>query len=107
MASAQVVETSVTNNSPSHDSSHPDVLFQSCLEFSVVNHLLPYFLQDFQELFCFSHKFSILLPRRCDILDKKDTANFYNFKSKEIYFFTSFIYFLFNIYSALLQDHYL
>ena len=29
MASAQVVETSVTNNSPSQDSSHPDDLFQS------------------------------------------------------------------------------
>ena len=29
MASAQVVEMSVTNNSPSQDSSHPDDLFQS------------------------------------------------------------------------------
>ena len=29
MASAQVVETSVTNNSPSQDSDHPDDLFQS------------------------------------------------------------------------------
>ena len=29
MASAQVVETSVTNNSPSQDSYHPDDLFQS------------------------------------------------------------------------------
>ena len=29
MASAQVVETSVNNNSPSHDSNHPDDLFQS------------------------------------------------------------------------------
>ena len=29
MASAQVVETSVTNNSPSLDSYHPDDLFQS------------------------------------------------------------------------------
>ena len=29
MASAQVVETSVTNNSPSQDSNHPDDLFQS------------------------------------------------------------------------------
>ena len=28
MASAQVVETSVTNNSPSHDSNHPDDPFQ-------------------------------------------------------------------------------
>ena len=28
MASAQVVETSVTNNSPSKDSNHPDDLFQ-------------------------------------------------------------------------------
>ena len=28
MASAQVVETSVTNNSPSQDSNHPDDLFQ-------------------------------------------------------------------------------
>ena len=28
MASAQVVETSVTNNSPSQDSKHPDHLFQ-------------------------------------------------------------------------------
>ena len=29
MASAQVVETSVDNNSPSQDSNHPDDLFQS------------------------------------------------------------------------------
>ena len=29
MASAQVVETSVTNNSPSQDSNPPDDLFQS------------------------------------------------------------------------------
>ena len=29
MASAQVVEMSVTNNSPSQDSTHPDDLFQS------------------------------------------------------------------------------
>ena len=29
MASAQVVETSVTNNSPRQDSYHPDDLFQS------------------------------------------------------------------------------
>ena len=29
MASAQVVETSVTNNSPSQDSYHPDDLFHS------------------------------------------------------------------------------
>ena len=29
MASAQVVETSVTNNSPSQDSYHPDDLYQS------------------------------------------------------------------------------
>ena len=32
MASAQVVETSVTNNSPSQDSYHPDDLFQSIYE---------------------------------------------------------------------------
>ena len=31
MASAQVVETSVANNSPSQDSNHPDDLFQSRL----------------------------------------------------------------------------
>ena len=29
VASAQVVETSVTNNRPSQDSNHPDDLFQS------------------------------------------------------------------------------
>ena len=29
MASAQVVETSVANNSPSQDFTHPDALFQS------------------------------------------------------------------------------
>ena len=29
MASAQVVETSVNNNSPPEDSNHPDDLFQS------------------------------------------------------------------------------
>ena len=29
MASAQVVETSAANNSPSQDSNHPDDLFQS------------------------------------------------------------------------------
>ena len=32
MASAQVVETSVNNNSPSQDSNHPDDLFQSRYE---------------------------------------------------------------------------
>ena len=36
MASAQVVETSVTNNSPSQDSYHPDDLFQSRYEFVIV-----------------------------------------------------------------------
>ena len=35
MASAQVVETSVTNNSPSQDSYHPDDLFQSKKIFSL------------------------------------------------------------------------
>ena len=35
MASAQVVETSVTNNSPSQDFYHPDDLFQSKLIFIV------------------------------------------------------------------------
>ena len=33
MASAQVVETSVNNNSPSQDSYHPDDLFQSRYNF--------------------------------------------------------------------------
>ena len=75
--------------------------------FSVVKHLLPYFLQSFRGLFCFSHKFAIIIPPTCDILDKKDTSNFYKLKSKEIYFLTYFIYFLFDIYSAPLQDHYL
>ena len=37
MASAQVVETSVTNNSPSQDSNHPDDLFQSRLVNFLVN----------------------------------------------------------------------
>ena len=32
MASAQVVEMSVTNNSPSQDSSDPDDLSQQCLQ---------------------------------------------------------------------------
>ena len=36
MASAQVVETSVTNNSPSQDSYHPDDLFQSRYQYSWV-----------------------------------------------------------------------
>ena len=34
MASAQVVETSVTNNSPSQDSNHPDDLFQPRYNYS-------------------------------------------------------------------------
>ena len=34
MASAQVVETLVTNNSPSQDSNHPDDLFQSRYSYS-------------------------------------------------------------------------
>ena len=34
MISAQVVETSVANNSPSQDSNHPDDLFQSRFTFN-------------------------------------------------------------------------
>ena len=45
MASAQVVETSVTNNSPSQDSYHPDDLFQSRVG-SVKNLLCYLFKQD-------------------------------------------------------------
>ena len=36
MASAQVVETSVTNNSPSQDSYHPDDLFQSRIKIIII-----------------------------------------------------------------------
>ena len=36
MASAQVVETSVTNNGPSQDSNHPDDLFQSRYDYSFI-----------------------------------------------------------------------
>ena len=39
MASVQVVETSVTNNSPSQDSNHPDDLFQSIKVKSTLFHL--------------------------------------------------------------------
>lgn len=35
---------------------------------------------SFRELFCFSHKFSMLLPHSCDILDSNDASNFYKFK---------------------------
>ena len=42
MASAQVVETSVANNSPSQESSHPDDLFQSQL-IHVISILLYFF----------------------------------------------------------------
>ena len=37
MASAQVVETSVTNNSPSQDFNHPDDLFQSMNTLNFMN----------------------------------------------------------------------
>ena len=51
MASAQVVETSVTNNSPSQDSNHPDDLFQSRYvtpQTYVINHfLINHFLKQF------------------------------------------------------------
>ena len=43
MASAQVLETSVTNNSPSQDSNHPDDLFQS-------KYVTPGFKPNVQEL---------------------------------------------------------
>ncbi|KAK2574244.1 hypothetical protein P5673_000383 [Acropora cervicornis] len=42
MASAQVVETSVTNNSPSEDSNHPDNLFQSRFLSDLVPSTLPF-----------------------------------------------------------------
>lgn len=35
---------------------------------------------SFRGLFCFSHKFAIIIPPTCDILDKKDTSNFYKLK---------------------------
>ena len=38
MASAQVVETSVTNNSPSQDSYHPDDLFQSRYIYNIMGY---------------------------------------------------------------------
>lgn len=41
-----------------------------------------FFLQDFPKLFSFIHKTAILLPKSCDILDKRDAPNFYNFKCK-------------------------
>ena len=44
MASAQVVETSVTNNSPSQDSNHPDDCFQS-------RYLTPGFIKPFSYYF--------------------------------------------------------
>ena len=43
MASAQAVETSVTNNSPSQDSNHPENLFQSRL-INVVSFLVCHLL---------------------------------------------------------------
>ena len=48
MASAQVVETSVTNYSPSQDSNHPDDLFQSNL--SELEYRLPASRLAFQKL---------------------------------------------------------
>ena len=44
MASAQVVETLVTNNSPSQDSNHPNDLFQSRLLLIVWSGCVKYFL---------------------------------------------------------------
>ena len=54
MASAQVVETSVTNNSPSQDSYHPDDLFQSRYAtpgFKPISYLLYELLGDGKEIF--------------------------------------------------------
>ena len=42
MASAQVVETSVANNSPSQDSNHPDDLFQSRNNISIIIHFVAF-----------------------------------------------------------------
>lgn len=40
------------------------------------------FLQGFPKLFSFIHKTAILLPKSCDILDRRDAPNFYDFKGK-------------------------
>ena len=48
MASTKVVETSVTDNSPSQESSHQDDLFQSRFEQTVKNSTLSFNLQKIQ-----------------------------------------------------------
>ena len=58
MASAQVVETSVTNNSPSQDSNHPDDLFQS-RNIELVSFV--FLLQ------CFLNSNELNLPHDCNV----------------------------------------
>lgn len=38
--------------------------------------------KGFPKLFSFIHKTAILLPKSCDILDRRDAPNFYDFKSE-------------------------
>ncbi|CAH3147960.1 unnamed protein product, partial [Porites evermanni] len=38
--------------------------------------------RGFPKLFSFIHKTAILLPKSCDILDRRDAPNFYDFKSE-------------------------
>ena len=39
-------------------------------------------LQGFPKLFSFVHKGAIMMPKSCDILEKREAPNFYNFKRK-------------------------
>ena len=62
MASAQVVETSVANNSPSQDSNHPDDLFQSRLTTDVKQMLFLFLDREFVVELC-----KVLVDRRLEL----------------------------------------
>ena len=71
MASAQVVETSVNNNSPSQDSYHPDDLFQS-------RYAAPGFKPFSYEVFSFTSKvkfYGASFPGRKEGICSKSVRN--------------------------------
>ena len=67
MASAQVVESSVNNNSPSQDSNHPDDLFQSKY---VTPGFKTIFLQESSMYLKFDRRILVLLKKQRERPDK-------------------------------------
>ena len=75
MASAQVVETSVTNNSPSQDSYHPDDLFQS-------RYATPGFKPfSYQTVRCANHGWNMIV---LSMIETTARGSFYHDQTKHV-----------------------